>query len=64
MTETDQAVEKMVTQTLKSAYPDFAFIGEETYKPGMKLTDAPTFIVDRELSHISSYISFANTIFV
>lgn len=46
VTETDQAVEKMLTKTLKSAYPSFEFIGEETYKPGMKLTDAPTFIVD------------------
>lgn len=27
-------------------YPRFEFIGEETYKPGMQLTDAPTFIVD------------------
>lgn len=27
-------------------YPKFEFIGEETYYPGQKLTDAPTFIVD------------------
>lgn len=46
MTETDQAVEKMVSTTLMSKYPTFQFLGEETYKPGMKLTEAPTFIVD------------------
>lgn len=47
MTETDQAVEKMVSTALLSAYPAFSFIGEETYKPGATtLTDAPTFIVD------------------
>jgi len=46
VTETDQAVEKMVYERLSGAYPEFEFIGEETYKPGMVLTDAPTFIVD------------------
>jgi myo-inositol-1(or 4)-monophosphatase len=29
-----------------SRYPTFEFIGEETWKPGMALTSAPTFIVD------------------
>ncbi|KAK5137510.1 hypothetical protein LTR08_008489 [Meristemomyces frigidus] len=46
VTETDQAVEKMVSTSLKAKYPDFEFMGEETYKPGDTLTDAPTFIVD------------------
>ncbi|EKG19918.1 Inositol monophosphatase [Macrophomina phaseolina MS6] len=46
VTETDQAVEKMVSTTLKDKYPDFSFMGEETYKPGDKLTPNPTFIVD------------------
>ncbi|KAH8802646.1 myo-inositol-1-monophosphatase [Xylogone sp. PMI_703] len=46
VTETDQAVEKMVSTRLREAYPNFEFIGEETWKPGMKLTNAPTFIVD------------------
>jgi myo-inositol-1(or 4)-monophosphatase len=36
----------MVSATLRSAYPTFDFIGEETYYPGQPLTDAPTFIVD------------------
>lgn len=46
VTEVDQAVEKMVTETCQEAYPHFNFMGEETYQPGDKLTDAPTFIVD------------------
>ncbi|GME58318.1 inositol monophosphatase [Neofusicoccum parvum] len=46
VTETDQAVEKMVSTTLKEKYPDFSFMGEETYKPGDALTPNPTFIVD------------------
>jgi myo-inositol-1(or 4)-monophosphatase len=46
VTETDQAVEKMVSTRLREKYPDFDFMGEETYKPGDKLTDTPTFIVD------------------
>ena len=46
VTETDQAVEAMISKTLHVKYPTFKFLGEETYKPGMKLTDAPTFVVD------------------
>lgn len=36
----------MVSTKLQSAYPTFSFVGEETFKPGMKITDDPTFIVD------------------
>lgn len=39
MTETDKAVEVMVAGRLRGAYPEFAFIGEETWRPGMELTD-------------------------
>jgi len=46
VTETDQKVEAMISKTLHAKYPTFKFLGEETYKPGMKLTDAPTFVVD------------------
>lgn len=46
VTETDQAVEKMISTTLQEKYPSFEFVGEETYKPGTRLTPAPTFIVD------------------
>ncbi|KAF5535196.1 quinic acid utilization QUTG (inositol-1(or 4)-monophosphatase) [Fusarium mexicanum] len=46
VTETDQAVEKFIHQTLQERFPTFAFIGEETYKNGDTLTHEPTFIVD------------------
>lgn len=47
MTETDQAVEKHVTTRLQTLYPDYLFVGEETYVAGQtRVTDAPTFIVD------------------
>ncbi|KAK5075457.1 hypothetical protein LTS08_001478 [Lithohypha guttulata] len=46
VTETDKAVEKLISTTLLSKYPTFKFMGEETYTPGTALTDAPTFIVD------------------
>ncbi|KAI1300067.1 inositol monophosphatase [Xylaria venustula] len=46
VTETDKAVETLVSSRLKAAYPTFAFVGEETYKPGMQITATPTFIVD------------------
>ncbi|KAK0645660.1 hypothetical protein B0T16DRAFT_457669 [Cercophora newfieldiana] len=47
VTETDQAVERMVSSRLRAAYPSFSFVGEETYIPGTTtITPAPTFIVD------------------
>ncbi|EXJ91163.1 myo-inositol-1(or 4)-monophosphatase [Capronia coronata CBS 617.96] len=46
VTETDQAVEAFISSELKRLYPSFAFMGEETYKPGQKLGDEPTFVVD------------------
>ncbi|KAI1386369.1 inositol monophosphatase [Hypoxylon trugodes] len=46
VTETDKAVEALVSTRLSAAYPTFSFIGEETYKPGVEVTSAPTFIVD------------------
>lgn len=46
VTEADQAVEKMVAGRLSAAFPSVAFMGEETYKPGMKLGPEPTFVVD------------------
>lgn len=37
----------MVSTTLRSKYPTFSFVGEETYVAGeTKVTPAPTFIVD------------------
>ncbi|KAG9230451.1 myo-inositol-1-monophosphatase [Amylocarpus encephaloides] len=47
VTETDRAVEFMVSSRLSKAYPSYSFIGEETYVPGeTTLTSAPTFICD------------------
>ncbi|KAH8680857.1 inositol monophosphatase [Xylariales sp. PMI_506] len=46
VTETDKAVEDLVSGKLRAKYPSYSFMGEESYKPGQQLTDAPTFIVD------------------
>ena len=47
MTETDKAVEHLVSSRLSSLYPSYSFVGEETYVKGVTaVTDAPTFIVD------------------
>ncbi|KAI1813723.1 inositol monophosphatase [Poronia punctata] len=46
VTETDKAVEALVSSRLTAAYPTFDFVGEETYKPGVQVTEKPTFIVD------------------
>lgn len=42
----DKAIERMVQKRLQKDFPDFGFLGEESYKHGQKLTDGPTFIVD------------------
>jgi myo-inositol-1(or 4)-monophosphatase len=47
VTKIDKLVEKTVSEKISVAYPDYKFIGEETYVEGeTKLTDDPTFIVD------------------
>ncbi|KAI9569488.1 myo inositol monophosphatase [Boletus coccyginus] len=48
VTEYDVAVENLVMTEIKNAYPNFRFIGEESYASGMRtaLTDDPTFCVD------------------
>lgn len=46
MTDTDKAVETLISRSLEAKYPMFAFIGEETYTSGTPITNAPTFIVD------------------
>lgn len=46
VTETDKAVEEKVSSVLRKRYPTFQFMGEETFSPGTKLTDKPTFICD------------------
>ncbi|KAJ8108319.1 hypothetical protein OPT61_g8256 [Boeremia exigua] len=42
----DEAIENMVQKRLKKDFPNFDFLGEESYKHGQKLTDGPTFVVD------------------
>lgn len=48
VTETDQAVEKLVKERISSTFPQHKFIGEESYAGGDRpeLTDDPTWIVD------------------
>ncbi|XP_072391943.1 inositol monophosphatase 1 [Diabrotica undecimpunctata] len=48
VTETDQAVEKLLIDGLSKAFKDHKFIGEESVASGtpVKLTDAPTWIID------------------
>lgn len=46
VTETDKAVEDMISTYLAERYPTFSFMGEETWKPGVKIGPEPTFIVD------------------
>ncbi|KXL42136.1 MAG: hypothetical protein FE78DRAFT_73606 [Acidomyces sp. 'richmondensis'] len=48
VTETDRAVEEMVSTRLRERFPDFDFIGEESYQSthSTGLTDRPTFIID------------------
>src|SRR2546427_115046 len=46
VTETDRAVEHHISTSLKTKYPSFSFMGEETYKPGDILSDTPTFVCD------------------
>lgn len=46
VTETDKAVEEMISTFLRNKYPSYSFMGEETWKPGMKIGPEPTFVVD------------------
>ncbi|EKG13068.1 Metallo-dependent phosphatase [Macrophomina phaseolina MS6] len=52
VTETDKAVENLIATRLIARYPEYDFIGEESFKPrpagggGSSISDAPSFIVD------------------
>lgn len=46
VTATDKAVEEMIRSCLTRKYPQYEFLGEETYKVGDKLPDRPTFVCD------------------
>ena len=66
MTETDKAVEEMVSASLKSKYPEYKFLGEEssTTASSSLLTPAPTFICDpidgtTNFVHAFPYISIS-----
>ncbi|KAL8682845.1 MAG: hypothetical protein Q9186_001174 [Xanthomendoza sp. 1 TL-2023] len=63
VTETDKAVEDLISSTCQSEYPDYTFLGEETSKSG-RLTASPTFVVDpidgtTNFVHAHPYISIS-----
>ncbi|KAL9607244.1 MAG: hypothetical protein Q9167_007822 [Letrouitia subvulpina] len=63
VTETDKAVEDLISSSLKAAYPDYSFLGEESATSG-RLTPAPTFIVDpidgtTNFVHAHPYVSIS-----
>jgi len=64
VTETDRAVETMISTKLRQQYPSYAFMGEETYKPGDVLGPEPTFVVDpidgtTNFIHTNPYVSIS-----
>ncbi|MBW0490622.1 hypothetical protein O181_030337 [Austropuccinia psidii MF-1] len=48
VTETDQLIEKLVSESLRERFPDHKFIGEESFAAGVRpgLSDSPTWICD------------------
>ncbi|KAG6041682.1 hypothetical protein E4U41_002956, partial [Claviceps citrina] len=60
VTEADRAVEKMVWTRLSEAFPSVSFMGEETYKPGVRLGPEPTFVVDPIVGTTSFVHGFPN----
>ncbi|PGH17525.1 hypothetical protein AJ79_01125 [Helicocarpus griseus UAMH5409] len=61
VTEYDRAVESMISTELRSRYPHYEFMGEETYSPSKPLTNAPTFIVDPIDGTVNFVHSFPNS---
>ena len=61
VTATDKAVENLVRDRLTAKYPDFGFLGEETYKTGDKLEDKPTFVCDPIDGTLNFVHGFPNT---
>lgn len=62
VTESDKAIEKMVKDSLEKRYPDILFVGEESFRHGDRLTDAPTFVcdpIDGTLNFIHGFPNFA-----
>ncbi|KAL8685494.1 MAG: hypothetical protein Q9218_007727 [Villophora microphyllina] len=63
VTETDKAVEELISSSLKAKYPNYLFLGEETAQSG-RLTNAPTFVVDpidgtTNFVHAHPYVSIS-----
>ncbi|KAL8862386.1 MAG: hypothetical protein Q9178_001395 [Gyalolechia marmorata] len=63
VTETDKAVEDLISSSCRSAYPDYAFLGEETSTSG-RLTESPTFVIDpidgtTNFVHAHPYVSIS-----
>ncbi|KAH7118962.1 hypothetical protein B0J11DRAFT_440730 [Dendryphion nanum] len=61
VTETDKAIETMVQSRLRQYYPEFKFLGEETFKVGQKLSNAPTFVCDPIDGTLNFIHGFPNT---
>jgi myo-inositol-1(or 4)-monophosphatase len=61
VTATDKAIETMVQKRLSNAYPEFCFLGEETFKDGQSLTDDPTFVCDPIDGTLNFIHGFPNT---
>ncbi|KAI4274898.1 MAG: hypothetical protein LQ337_003602 [Flavoplaca oasis] len=63
VTETDKAIEDLISSSCRKAYPDYAFLGEETSTSG-RLSASPTFVVDpidgtTNFVHAHPYISIS-----
>jgi myo-inositol-1(or 4)-monophosphatase len=61
VTATDKAVEAMVKCRLATAYPDFEFLGEESFKVGQVLSEEPTFVCDPIDGTLNFIHGFPNT---
>jgi len=61
VTATDRAVEDMVKQRLATQYPDYDFLGEESFKEGQNLSDEPTFVCDPIDGTLNFIHGFPNT---
>lgn len=46
VTATDKAVENMIQSRLHKAYPQYSFLGEESFQDGDRLSDRPTWVID------------------
>jgi myo-inositol-1(or 4)-monophosphatase len=46
VTQYDGQIERMLEQRMKAEYPNFDFLGEETFKQGTTLANTPTFVCD------------------